>query len=164
MGKKAKARKRGTSETLGLPFRLREAHELMPEPKLEKNQSCTSATKHAAFQRETGAANDNNRMRIDCSCIVRGPTEPCQDALQEGVLVPQPFQTMPEEEFDASEIETRELPTLILRLRHVMQPVFVRFLTSFLCLPAEIMLFGSEVGAIGNLGPAAMGARGPPTY
>lgn len=66
-----------------------------------------------------------------------------------------------------SEIKTLGLPTLILRLRHVMQPVLVRFLTSFLCLLPDIMVFGSEVGEIGNLelGKAtAMGAGDPPTY
>jgi hypothetical protein len=74
--------------------------------------------------------------------------------------------TLQEKEFDVDEIKALGLPTLILRLRHVMQPVFVRFLTSFLCLPPEIMLFGSEVGAIANLELAeatAMGAKGPPT-
>ena len=63
------------------------------------------------------------------------------------------------------EIEMMGLPTLILRLRHVMQPVFVRFLTSFLCLPAEIKLVGSEEGAIRKREAAIMGAKGPPpTY
>ena len=56
------------------------------------------------------------------------------------------------------------LPTLILRLRHVIQPVLVRFLTSFLCLPLEIIVLGSDVGAIENLEPGeatATGGKGP---
>jgi hypothetical protein len=56
---------------------------------------------------------------------------------------------------------------LILRFRHVMQPVLVRFLTSFLCLLLEIILVGSVVRAIGNLEPGeatATGGEGPPIY
>jgi hypothetical protein len=66
-----------------------------------------------------------------------------------------------------AEMKSFGLPTLILRLRHVMQPVLVRFLTSFLCLPLEMILLGSDVGAIGNLEPGeatATGGEGPPIY
>ena len=61
----------------------------------------------------------------------------------------------------------RNFLTFILRLRHVKHPVFVLLLTSFLPRPPEIMLFGSEVGGIGNLGPIeapTIGAGGPPMY
>jgi hypothetical protein len=70
-------------------------------------------------------------------------------------------------DFDAGGMKELGLPTLILRLRHVMQPVLVRFLTSFLCLPLEIILLGSDAEAIGNLEPGeatATGGEGPPMY
>jgi hypothetical protein len=149
-----------------LPFRVRGEDAAMPEPNWRKSIIHQGDQTLVVSWRKEEAAHWNNRTRLDSSCVVWAVANHSKMPMKTACFCLN-LPILRDKEFEEGENKTLRLPTLILRLRHVMQPVFVRFLTSFLCLPPEMMLFGSEVGAIGNLEPAeatAMGAAGPPTY
>ena len=151
----------GTSETLGLSFRVRRETGSGARAESEKPIPPSVRPGNLPLKEEREELRDGDNSRAPSgSCFVRAAMRCAQKPLL-FCLVPA------RGGIDAGDMKTLGPPTLILRLRHVIQPVFVRFLTSFLCRPPEMMLFGSDVGAIGNLEPAeatAMGAEDPPTY